>query len=126
MRKVNNFLFLPCVCGLRIKLPPEFKKDHVNCPKCKRQLTVPVAQLAAVAAVGEAITDQAAAGTAPAAAKKRGARSQAPLEVTRRGKGWMSFKCTCGKAHNLSPTCKAKHATCRNCGRKINIRYADA
>ena len=52
LRRMNQFLFLACACGMRIKLPPEFKKDHVDCPRCKRKLQVPVAQLAAAAAAG--------------------------------------------------------------------------
>lgn len=36
MRKVNGFTFIPCSCGLRLKLPPHFKARTVQCPRCKR------------------------------------------------------------------------------------------
>jgi len=37
MRKVNGFLFLTCACGLQLKIPPNYKRDQVVCPRCKRQ-----------------------------------------------------------------------------------------
>jgi heat shock protein HtpX len=36
MRKVNGFLFLPCACGLTLKIPPNYKADMVKCPRCER------------------------------------------------------------------------------------------
>jgi heat shock protein HtpX len=42
MRKVNGFLFLTCTCGLNFKIPPNYKKDNVTCPKC--QTTTPLPQ----------------------------------------------------------------------------------
>jgi heat shock protein HtpX len=38
MRKVNGFSFLTCQCGLRLKVPPNFKADTVDCPRCGRTL----------------------------------------------------------------------------------------
>ncbi len=52
LRKVNQFVFLSCACGLRMKLPPDYKGDHVECPRCNRNVPVPKEQLAAAAAVG--------------------------------------------------------------------------
>jgi len=34
MRVVNGFMFLNCTCGLKIKMPPDFKSSNVKCPKC--------------------------------------------------------------------------------------------
>jgi heat shock protein HtpX len=41
MRKLNQFIFLTCLCGLVLKIPPNFKSDKVQCPRCKRILDVP-------------------------------------------------------------------------------------
>jgi len=41
MRKVNGFLFLTCTCGLKLKVPPNFKARKVTCPRCKRKLDLP-------------------------------------------------------------------------------------
>ncbi len=40
LRKVNQFVFLACVCGVRIKLPPDFKRKNVQCPRCGHVLDV--------------------------------------------------------------------------------------
>ncbi|KJR40102.1 Heat shock protein HtpX [Candidatus Magnetoovum chiemensis] len=40
MRTVNNFIFLKCLCGLKIKVPPDLNKPHINCPRCNRQLNI--------------------------------------------------------------------------------------
>jgi len=41
MRRVNQFVFLTCLCGLKLKVPPNFKGDKVACPRCKRALDLP-------------------------------------------------------------------------------------
>ncbi len=38
MRRVNQFVFLTCACGLKMKIPPNFKSNKVSCPRCKRKL----------------------------------------------------------------------------------------
>jgi heat shock protein HtpX len=34
LHKLNNFLFLPCACGVNLKIPPTFTKEIIKCPKC--------------------------------------------------------------------------------------------
>ena len=41
MRRVNQFIFLTCVCGLKLKIPPNFKGNNVKCPRCKKILDLP-------------------------------------------------------------------------------------
>jgi len=41
MRTVNGFLFLTCLCGLKLKVPPNYKAARVTCPRCKRELDIP-------------------------------------------------------------------------------------
>ena len=41
MRKVNGFVFLTCLCGLKLKVPPNYKAKQVKCPRCKRKLDLP-------------------------------------------------------------------------------------
>jgi heat shock protein HtpX len=37
MRTVSAFTFLTCTgCGLKMKIPPEFKGAQVKCPRCKK------------------------------------------------------------------------------------------
>jgi heat shock protein HtpX len=40
MRRVNQFIFLTCLCGLKLKVPPNYKANTVKCPRCKRILDV--------------------------------------------------------------------------------------
>ncbi|MCP4608170.1 MAG: M48 family metallopeptidase [Planctomycetes bacterium] len=41
MRKVNQFIFLTCACGLKLKIPPNFKSNKVDCPRCRKTLAIP-------------------------------------------------------------------------------------
>ena len=41
MRKVNGFMFLTCACGVKLKIPPNFKRKSLACPRCKKKLSVP-------------------------------------------------------------------------------------
>jgi heat shock protein HtpX len=36
MRKVNGFIFLSCLCGLTLKVPPNYSAETVECPRCHR------------------------------------------------------------------------------------------
>ncbi len=41
MRMVNQFVFLTCACGLKLKIPPNFKADKVQCPRCHKMHDLP-------------------------------------------------------------------------------------
>jgi len=41
MRRVNGFIFLTCVCGLKLKIPPNFKQSTVKCPRCHNIINLP-------------------------------------------------------------------------------------
>ncbi len=41
MRKVNKFAFIPCACGLNLKIPPNFKGNKVECPRCHKSHDIP-------------------------------------------------------------------------------------
>lgn len=36
MMKLNDFFFITCTCGIKIKVPPDYKSDSITCPKCGR------------------------------------------------------------------------------------------
>ena len=40
MMKVNNYSFINCKCGLKIKIPPDFNKMEFFCPRCGRKHTL--------------------------------------------------------------------------------------
>ncbi len=36
MRTVSQFAFVTCACGLKMKIPPNYKGSQVQCPRCKK------------------------------------------------------------------------------------------
>jgi heat shock protein HtpX len=36
MMKLNDFQFVNCTCGVKLKIPPDYKNNSVTCPKCGR------------------------------------------------------------------------------------------
>jgi len=111
MRAVNRYAFLICLCGLRIKVPPDFKKERISCPRCKRQLEVPLANLKTAAALA-----------AVDLAQKPAPQKEEEQQVyKRKSAGWESFSCKCGSLLNISPALMAPQIQCRICKRRIKI-----
>ena len=107
LRAANGFAFLICACGLKIKLPSNYNKPHVKCPRCSRQLAVPLASAAAITSVlDKAVKEE---------------KNKEPNTYTRKGKGWESFSCTCGHNISLSPSFSAPFMTCIKCKQKTTI-----
>jgi heat shock protein HtpX len=94
-----EFLIFPCTCGVRIKVPPGVKRDTLSCPRCGKKHTIPTAR--------------------PASAK--GQPATAPMRYVRQGNGWESFKCSCGKTIQLSPSFSAPSVHCPACQNQIMI-----
>lgn len=110
MRAVNEYAFLACAgCRLRIKIPPDFKRERFPCPRCQTDVSVPLAELAAAATVLEVVKG----------AEKTAAKKEASYH--RKSTGWESFRCSCDKLLQLSPSFSEQHITCGNCGTKIKI-----
>jgi hypothetical protein len=130
LRKTNQFYFLPCACGTTIKLPPEFTQDHVNCPRCGRKLTVPVAQAAAMAEIADVVArrssprDMSAVPSTPPTGRR--VVAAAPLTITRHPGQWESFRCTCGNTVTLSAAFDAPQTTCGACGREVEVRSSES
>ncbi len=87
MRAANRYAFLICACGLRMKIPPDFDKPQVSCPRCHQVVDVPLATMtAAAAAIGAATGERGTAGAGSAAVQ--GAGPEPPRSYSRRGTGW--------------------------------------
>jgi len=115
LRVVNGFAFLTCICGLRIKLPANYTKEEIECPRCHRHLHNPLAELAAAGVIASGI------GKAEIIPSKEGEDAGSQQDYQRRSSGWESFNCRCGHIIQLSPAFGGKYVICRNCGRKIEI-----
>jgi heat shock protein HtpX len=105
-RAINGFLFLSCTCGLKIKVPPDFKKSSLACPRCGKEVTIPTAQLATAGAMLKAAD--------PNTLKQM-------ATYTRKGNGWESFSCACGNTLQLSPSFEGSSIICPKCGRETAI-----
>ncbi|MCC6142939.1 MAG: M48 family metallopeptidase [Candidatus Hydrogenedentes bacterium] len=124
LRSMNNFMFLNCACGLRIKLPPEFRQEEVECPRCHRKNRLPMAEVAAAAAVASAAAEG-----SQAVAKSQKVKpipithaASEALEVVKKPGQWLTFKCQCGATKNLAPNFSAPRTQCNHCGRIISVR----
>ncbi len=113
-----NLLVIACPCGVRIKIPPDFKGEDIECPRCGRVHPIPKAVLAGAVA-GAVMGAGWKAGTA--GGKEAGGERAEPLVFKRKGKGWQGFKCTCGGTVNVSPAFRGDTVKCPKCGRKIRI-----
>lgn len=38
--KLNDYSFINCPCGVKIKIPPDYKKSSVFCPRCGREHSI--------------------------------------------------------------------------------------
>jgi heat shock protein HtpX len=124
MRAVHGFTFLACSCGLKIKLPPEFKQNSLRCPRCQAAIAVPIAAIATAAQMLGQLQTAASPDSAPALPAPSPAT--APMIYTRTGNGWESFSCTCGRIIQLSPAFSLPSIRCRDCGKSIAIKDCGA
>jgi heat shock protein HtpX len=113
VRAMNGFLFLNCECGLKIKIPPDFKQPSLPCPRCRRELQIPTAELATVA-----VGIQVASGKLPADAT---AAASTKATYVRKSVGWESFQCACGRNLQLSPSFIGSRIVCSKCGESTTI-----
>lgn len=96
---VANMIFLNCACGMKLKVPSDYKKPDVKCPRCGRKHGL------------------------PHAGKKQGHNTAAApgLVYKRSGKGWETFQCECGRTLQLSPAFEGDSIECKGCKRSIEI-----
>lgn len=93
----GGYAMIPCACGIRFKIPPEFHKTMIPCPSCGKQHSNPHKQ-------GNEPPDP-----------------NTPLRYQRKGEGWETVECACGKKIQLSPKFSGTHLKCTDCNREIKI-----
>ena len=109
-----NYLLIPCACGMRIKVPPEYHRDAVECPRCSRLNALPVAAGSALLADTAGPASEPLLPTAQPAA--------GALRYERRSLDWDAFRCPCGQTIQLGPDFPLDYTVCANCNRRIEIR----
>ncbi len=115
IRAVDKYFFIQCVCGLKIKIPPDFKKSTLHCPRCDRFWKVPAVELSAFRGI---IGDKSLKKTISSIE----AHNMEPFVYERKGSGWETFNCSCGDVKQISPTFSKSQFVCSKCGRKITIK----
>ncbi len=120
MMAVNGYAFIACACGLRLKVPPDFKEPKLECPRCGREHQVPVAELSAIIAAGAILSGKAKTAANDTATVRE--ESATPQFYIRKTKRWESFHCSCGRLLQLSPDFHGSHITCPLCARRTIIK----
>ena len=109
-----NYLVIPCACGMRIKVPPGYQRDAVECPRCSRLNALPVAGVAGAEAPAD--------GPAPEPQLPIAEAAGGALRYERRSQDWDAFRCPCGQTIQLGPDYPLDYTVCANCNRRIEIR----
>lgn len=112
LHRMGGYLFLGCVCGLKMKIPPSYKGDSIKCPRCGQAHTIPVAAVAATAAALAVDGEE---------EERAGGEVEQQQSYRFKGGEWRSFRCGCGKTVQLSPNFSANRIRCRGCGRWTEI-----
>jgi heat shock protein HtpX len=109
-----NYLVIPCACGMRIKVPPGYQREAVECPRCSRLNALPVAAAAGAASPS--------AGAAPEPQLPTAEAAAGTLRYERRSQEWDAFRCPCGQTIQLGPEYPLDYTVCANCNRRIEIK----
>ena len=144
--RLADYLLITCFCGVRIKLPPEYKRSTIDCPRCGHAHGMPTAEAQTAGTSGSEVAGETGgdpapsvagvtpshllqsaamvgvgAGTGLAAAATAAVVASTALQYQRKGAGWESFKCECGRTVQISPSLKAPFVNCRKCRRRVEI-----
>jgi heat shock protein HtpX len=113
IRAMNDFYFITCPCGVKLKLPPEFAGREATCPRCGRKHEVKKPDAGTFAGVLRSTA---------AMDSPRQAREQ-KVEIVP-GK-WQSISCqVCGHPYEISPRFSGSRLTCSSCGSVIRFSPA--
>lgn len=100
--RLDGLVRIVCLCGMGIGIPMGYERESIPCPRCGRVNPVPRAEPAGVPG-------------------DRPEGEAGPMKYQRKGKGWESFRCGCGRAVQIGPSFIAPFVTCDGCGRRIAI-----
>ncbi len=133
--RIAEYVILSCACGIRIKLPPEWNRPTISCPRCGVENSVPASE-----DVPEDDESAASASSVPVEAAEPSDESkstespvnehakeaaESPQQYQRRGESWESFRCRCGRTLQLSPTFHLPSVRCVRCKRSVAILPAE-
>lgn len=102
LHHIAGTVFIPCACGVSLKVPRDFDAGEVRCPRCGAAHSVSAARAAAAAPVP----------AAPGVIKYVPGR-------------WQTFRCGCGNALELSPSYMGQRVQCPRCKAVIQTARAE-
>jgi heat shock protein HtpX len=129
IRMTEGYGFIDCECGMNIKVPPDFGKFEVKCPRCGRRHVLEEKMQNTLSAMFEESADAGAAAGAIIREVLENKEEEPDYSIEkdqvyeRNGIGWQEIECRCGNMVQLSPTFVGKFISCRKCKRRINIKY---
>lgn len=122
IRAMNGFVFITCACGMKMKIPPEFTRGEVRCPRCNRPHTVKDSDLQSAGAILAATAAFSQGGMNDPETLARPARLSGQQQETRTPGTWQSFTCNgCGKRVQVSPAFKLSQVQCTRCSHLIRF-----
>ncbi|MBI1784227.1 M48 family metallopeptidase [Candidatus Sumerlaeota bacterium] len=117
---LGNYALISCECGMRIKVPPGFMRETIQCPRCGRPHRV--AEAEDVSGETSAATETAKPPVIPVEGIPETVPPPLPaLRYRRRGTGWESFKCSCGGTVQIGPGFQGTHVKCPKCDSSIEV-----
>lgn len=126
IRAMHGFAFITCGCGLRIKIPPEYPRNRITCPRCGRRHAVlkPEGGVAVeVLTASSAMADCSRAGAG--GAQPEAGRPRAPQAERFTPGRWQKITCACcGHDYELSPVFSGRKLICSGCGSTILLTPA--
>lgn len=117
IRAMNRFVIINCSCGMKIKLPPEFARGEIRCPRCNTAHMVKESDQKTMTAI--------LAGTAALSRTEQHDPEKARIATLVRGQqvekrtpgAWQSFTCNrCGRKVEVSPAFNLPQLQCSKCG----------
>jgi DNA-directed RNA polymerase subunit RPC12/RpoP len=107
---------------MKLKVPPEFTKREINCPRCNRLHKMPASDqntIAATLAASAALSQPE--GNEPSQDVPAGMTKPSQPQVEKRNPGaWQNFVCQlCGNAIQISPAFGLKEVKCSKCNQRI-------
>lgn len=117
IRAMNSFVIITCACGMKMKIPPEFARGEVRCPRCNAAHIVRESDHETVSSI--------LASTAALSRTERHDPEEARVTTLVRGRqeetrtpgAWQGFTCQgCGRKVEVSPAFDLEQLQCPKCG----------
>ncbi len=147
LSRMANFLMLTCICGVKIRIPDEFKRPSISCPRCGHANDLPRAQKGGpagpsaqdpkehdpkeIAREEESGAPETSPATEPSSETATATETTdepvtaepepTPLRFERTGTSWESFRCSCDRVIQLAPGFKGQGVKCPCCRKMIEV-----